>query len=172
MSDLSIRHIIRIVILILLQGLVFQRIEVAGHSFNYFSLLVYPVGLMLLPVKMSRLSLVLLGFVVGLAVDLFYSSLGVHASACVFMMFMRPYIMQVLEPRGGYSVNDTPTPSSFGLNWFIRYSAIMLGLFLIFYFSVEVFTFAMFGQILLKAVSSFLLSFLVVFSYIMLFNPK
>ena len=80
--------------------------------------------------------------------------------------------MQILEPRGGYSAKDVLTPSNFGLNWFVRYCAFLLLLFLIFYFSVEVFTIAMTGQIILKVLSSFVLSFMAIFSYIILFNPK
>ncbi len=172
MNSLSARHIIRIVAFVLLQGLVFQRIQIAGGSFNYFALLMYPVTIMLLPIKTSRMALVLIGFVVGISVDLFYSSLGVHASACVFLGFIRPYVMNLLEPRGGYSAKDVLTPGNFGLNWFVRYCAILLLLFLIFYFSMEVFTFTMIGQIILKVLSSFVLSFLAIFSYIILFNPK
>ena len=172
MNNALIGHIIRAVIIVLLQGLVFQRIYIGGPSFNFFALIVHPVILMLLPVKTSRLMLVVFGFIVGLSVDIFYSSLGVHASAAVFVAFMRPYIMQLLEPRGGYPVASVPSNRAFGLNWFIRYSALMLGLYLLFYFSVEVFTFVYAGQIILKTISSFVLSYLAILAYVILFNPK
>ena len=172
MNSALIGHIARAIIIVLLQGLVFQRIYIGGASFNYFSFIVYPVILMLLPVKTSRFLLVIVAFAVGLGVDLFYSSLGVHASAAVFIAFLRPYIMQLLEPRGGYPVASTPTYRIFGLNWFVRYSALMLMLYLLFYFSVEVFTFAHTGQIILKAISSFVISYLAILAYVILFNPK
>jgi hypothetical protein len=172
MNSALIGHIIRAVVIILLQGLVFQRIFLGGASFNFFALIVYPVILMLLPVNTSRLMLVIFGFIVGIGVDFFYSSLGVHASAAVFIAFLRPYIMQMLEPRGGYPVATTPNHRAFGLNWFVRYSALMLVLYLLFYFSVEVFTFVYAGQIILKAISSFVLSYLAILAYVILFNPK
>jgi len=172
MNSTLIGHIARGIIIVLLQGLVFQRIYIGGASFNYFAFIIHPVILMLLPMKTSRFLLVVIGFVVGLGVDLFYSSLGVHASAAVFIAFMRPYIMQLLEPRGGYPVASTPSYRVFGLNWFVRYSALMLILYLMFYFSVEVFTFVYAGQIILKAISSFVISYLAILAYVILFNPK
>ena len=172
MNSSLIGHIIRAVVIVLLQGLVFQRIYIGGASFNFFALIVHPVILMMLPVKTSRLLLVIIGFVIGIGVDFFYGSLGVHAGASVFIAFLRPYIMQLLEPRGGYPVASIPSNRAFGLNWFLRYSAIMLILYLLFYFSVEVFTFVYAGQILLRTISSFVLSYLAVLAYVILFNPK
>jgi hypothetical protein len=93
-------------------------------------------------------------------------------SACVFAAFLRPFVLKVFEPRGGYPVNSSPTAKDFGLTWFMQYSGILLFLFLFFYFSVEVFAFARFGEILLKTLSSFVVSFLVILFYIIIFNPK
>ena len=163
---------IRIVAIILLQGLIFRRIQLGGDQFNYISIIFYPVILMLLPMKTNRALLLVLGFFIGLMIDMFYDSAGLHASACVFIAFMRPVVLKFLEPRGGYPVNANPTLRDFGSAWFLRYSAIMLGLFLLFYFSVEVFTFVYIGEILLKVVVSFALSFMAILMYIFLFNPK
>jgi hypothetical protein len=116
--------------------------------------------------------LLIIGFVLGFAIDLFYESPGVHMSACVFLAFIRPWVLKILEPRGGYPANSNPTANDFGLVWFMQYSGILLFIFLFFYFSVEVFTFSRFLEILLKTFSSFVVSFLAVFLYISIFNPR
>ncbi len=172
MNSLLLNNLIRAVVFVLLQGLVLQRIYVGGASFNYFSLIMYPVVIMLLPIQTSRTALVFIGFALGLIVDLFYGSLGVHASACLFIAFIRPMVLRFMEPRGGYPIPSSPVPGRFGLRWFVQYASLMLVFYLLFYFSVEVFTFAYLGQILIKTISSFVLSMLAIFAYIMLFNPK
>jgi len=172
MNSLLLKNTTRAVIFILLQGFVLQRINIGGASFNYFSLIMYPVVIMLLPIQTSRAALVLIGFALGMSVDLIYGSLGVHASACLFIAFTRPMILRFMEPRGGYPIPSSPLAASFGLRWFIQYASLMLILYLLFYFSVEVFSFKFIGQILIKTVSSFVLSLFAILAYIMLFNPK
>ena len=172
MNSTLVKNLIRAVVFVLLQGLVLQRIYIGGASFNYFSLIIYPVVIMLLPIQTSRAALIFIGFAMGLAVDLFYGSLGVHASACLFIAFIRPMVLRIMEPRGGYPIPSSPLPRDFGLQWFVQYSALMLVFYLLFYFSMEVFTFVYLGQILLKTISSFILSMLAILAYIMLFNPK
>ncbi|MDX1406624.1 MAG: hypothetical protein R3330_00785 [Saprospiraceae bacterium] len=166
------RHIIRFGIIILLQGLILRRVALGGTQFNYISILFYPILLALLPIKTPRAALLLIGFVLGITIDLFYDSLGVHASACVFTAFMRPWILQILEPRGGYAVNVNPTMRDFGVAWFMQYAGSLLLLHLAFYFCVEVFTFVYVGQILLKTISSFIVSFIAILIFMFLFNPK
>ena len=164
--------IIRFIIIILLQGLIFRRIHIGGAHFNYIAILFYPVLVLLLPMKMSRTVLLLVGAALGLCVDLFYESLGVHMSACVFIAFLRPLVLNILEPRGGYPVNASPTARDFGMVWFMQYAGILLFLFLLFYFAMEVFALSHFFEILLKTLSSFVVSFLAILLYIAIFNPK
>jgi hypothetical protein len=164
--------VLRFVMIILLQGLIFHRIHLGGAHFNYISILFYPILLMLLPMKTSKALLLIIGFVLGFLIDMFYDSPGIHMSAAVFLAFMRPVVLRLMEPRGGFPANSNPTANDFGLPWFMQYSGILLGLFLLFYFSVEVFTFSRFGEILLKALSSFVVSFLAILVYVTIFNPK
>ncbi len=172
MSSLFLKNIIRAVVFVLLQGFVLQRIYIGGDSYNYFSLIMYPVVIMLLPIQSSRAALVLIGFTLGLGVDLIYGSLGVHASACLFIAYIRPMVLRYMEPRGGYPIPSSPLARDFGLRWFVQYAALMLVFYLLFYFSVEVFSWNFVGQILIKTISSFVISFLAILAYIMLFNPK
>ena len=163
---------VRFGVIVLLQGLILRRIALGGTDFNFISVLFYPILIALLPMKTPRSALLLLGLLLGVVIDLFYDSLGVHASACVFIAFMRPLILQFLEPRGGYPVNANPTMRDFGVVWFMQYSGSLLLLHLTFYFCVEVFTFVYIGQILLKIFASFIVSFLSIVIFMFLFNPK
>lgn len=157
--------------LILMQGLVFKNIGEGWAEFPYLFVIVYPLAIMLLPLRTSRVLTIVVGFVTGLIIDGFYHSPGMHASAAVFMAFCRPYVCKALEPRSGYNVNYSPTAARWGFNWFLKYSSILLGLYLIFYFSVEAFTFVYLESILLKFLVSFITSMIFIIIYQVIFNP-
>lgn len=159
---------LRFIGLLLLQVLVFQGFSL---SFTYIHIIIFPIFILLLPIQTPRTLVIFLGFVIGLSVDIFYGSLGVHASATVFTAFIRQPVMALLEPRGGYNVNFSPTKQRMGLDWFVQYSGILMFIHLFFYFSVEAFTFFYIGTILLKTVISFVLSMIFIIMYQFIFNP-
>lgn len=170
--NLRIRHIIRIVLLILIQVLVLKQVNLGSENFNYIFLFIYPVGIMMLPINTPKIGVLLIAFVVGLTVDVFYDSPGLHGAALVFMAFIRSFVLRGLSPDTGYSKNATPLAHTFGLIWFLQYSAIMLFAFLIVYFGLEAFTFVYIWSILAKTFFSFLASFAIIILHQILFSPK
>ncbi|MEP7269480.1 MAG: hypothetical protein ABI844_17825 [Saprospiraceae bacterium] len=172
MNSAILKHILRFVFLFLFQVLVLKQVHLYLGSFNYISMIIMPLWIILLPVNLPRWLLVILGFATGIAVDWFYDSPGVHASAGTFLAFIRPFILDYMEPKGGY--NRIPIPSKFhlGLNWFVTYASISLLAYLLFYFSMEVFTPVHTLTILLKTIFSFILSILLVLLYMFIFDPE
>ncbi|HFA51962.1 MAG TPA: hypothetical protein ENJ95_23340 [Bacteroidetes bacterium] len=156
----------------LLQGLVFQHIGLGWEDFPYLYIIVFPVFIFLLPLRMPNSLVMLLAFAIGLLVDIFYDSLGLHASAAVFTAFVRPLVIKIIEPRGGYNVNLSPTAEHLGIQWFFKYAGILLFLHLFFYFSVEAFTFVYIVDILKKTFVSYIVSMIFVVIYQLLFNPS
>ncbi len=172
MSNVIVANIFRFLGLVILQVLVLRSINLGGADFNYISIIIYPLFLILLPLRTPHSLLVLLGFVLGFFVDVFYDTYGVHASASVFTAFIRPYILAIYEPKGGYNINYSPTKHRFGINWFLIYAATLLFLHLFFYFSVDAFTFYYIGDIFLRTIFSFLVSIILVVIYQFVFDPK
>lgn len=172
MNNDLVKNLVRITLIVLIQVLILRRLNLSIGSFNYIHILFYPVLIMILPLRISKPLLLIIGFVIGLVVDVFYDSLGVHASACVFLAYIRPYVLSVFEPRGGFSVNTSPTKHNLGMYWFLRYAAAMLLLHLLFYFSMEVFTVVYLKEIILRTIFSFIFSFAFIMLYKLLFNPK
>ena len=105
----------------------------------------------------------------GISVDFFYASFGVHAAASVFSAYMRQFIIRSFEPRAGFG--DTQIPFV-NLNWFIKYAGIFYALHLFFYFTVDAFTLVYIGSITLHTIVSWVLSMLAVLIYMIIFNPK
>jgi hypothetical protein len=171
MSSIIIQHIARFIGMVLVQGLVFKQIALNVGS--WFNLFIYPLFIFFLPMTLATPYLVLLGFAVGFAVDMFYGSWGVHASAGAFSGFVRPLVFAAFAPKGGYS-NKEPIMAPVHFRWqmFMQVAATFYFFHLFWYFSVDEFTFVYFGTITLKTLSAWILSMLVVVLYAVIFNPK
>ncbi|MFT5164816.1 MAG: hypothetical protein ACI8P3_000039 [Saprospiraceae bacterium] len=172
MSNVVMTNLLRVLALVFIQVLILKDINIGGQSFNYINIIIYPLFLILLPLRTPHAVLVLLGFLIGIFVDAFYDTYGVHASAAVFAGFIRPYILTIFAPKGGYNINYSPTKRRFGLNWFLTYCSTMLFLHLFFYFSVDAFTFYFIDEILLRTISTFIISMLIILIYIFLLDPE
>lgn len=171
-SNIYIRNGLRFFGLLLLQVLVLKSLSPGWENFNYIQVLLYPLFILLLPLRVPHFVAVLLGFVMGLGIDLFYDSLGVHASAGTFTGFVRHYVLMLLQPRDGYNVNLSPTKANMGFQWFLLYASILLFVHLLWLFSVEAFTLYYWGEILLKTFSTYIVSMGLLLVYQFLFNPK
>ena len=171
MSNVVFSNILRFIGLVIVQVFILKIIVIGGNNFNYVSIIIYPLFLILLPLRTPHSILVLLGFLIGIIVDGFYDSYGVHASASVFVGFVRPFVLKILEPKGGYTQNSSPTKRRLGPSLFFMYSSIILFSHLFFYFSMEAFTLVYIGEIILKAVSSFIISIIVITLYMFIFDP-
>lgn len=163
---------VRFVILILLQVLVLRRITFDWSSFGFIHVLLYPLAILALPIRTPKWLVLILGVVTGLIVDMFYDSPGVHASALVFTAYMRTIVIKLLEPFGGYNVEDSPTLRTMGSGWYMTYAAVMMFIHIFFYFSVEAFSFVFIFEIMMNTIFSFVVSILIIFILQITFRPK
>lgn len=83
-------HIIRFITLVLLQVILFNNINFLGYINPY----VYIMFIALFPVKNNRIIIIFLSFLLGLTIDLFSDTGGIHAAACVFIAYIRPIILK------------------------------------------------------------------------------
>ena len=118
MSRVSIIQIISFFIYLFYQVLILKNIVLFDTAFCFL----YVAYLFFLPVESNPLFLMAAGFVMGFAIDVFYDSLGLHAFACVFVMYVRNYWLSLITPQGGYDSNDTPSISAHGIQWFLVYT--------------------------------------------------
>lgn len=131
-------NIIRFIIVVLIQGLILNNIQLSGFINPYF----YILFVILLPFETPKWLLLLSAFFLGLSVDAFTNTAGMHASASVFLAFARPYILQLQAPRDGYDSGTTPSVADYGIPWFLKYTFFATFLHHIFLFYVESFTFS------------------------------
>ncbi|MCB0446666.1 MAG: rod shape-determining protein MreD [Gelidibacter sp.] len=90
MSSASIQLISRFVILVFFQVLVLNNINFLGYINPYL----YILFIMLFPVRNNRTAIVFISFLLGLCIDIFSDSGGVHAAACVFVAYIRPTFLK------------------------------------------------------------------------------
>ncbi len=117
------RNIVRIVFLVLLQGLIVNRLDL-WQGLVLPS--VYLFAILMLPVNTPRLLLLLIGFATGAFVDAFTNTLGLHASASLLVAYFQPHILRFFSPRDGYEAGQRPTVKDLGLTWYLSYAGALV----------------------------------------------
>jgi len=171
MNEIWRRNLIRIIFILGIQVLLLKRVNLTLGEFNYVHLTIYGLVIALLPYGLNRSILILIAFLIGLFVDVFYDSVGVHAGGSVLIAFLRYYVLQILSPRDGYK-HEGLTPYRYGIPWFLSFIAIMLLIHLTAIYSLEAFSFVYIKEIILRSVFSFLASLFIVMVGIFIFNPR
>ena len=152
------RNIARFIFLILLQVWVLNNIQFSGYINPYM----YVLFILLLPFETPGWLVLILSFFLGLSVDMFTDTIGMHASASVFMGFLRSFVLQSIAPRDGYEVGTYPRVFFYGLVWFLKYSLLLVFLHHLFLFSIEVFNFKTFHLVLFRTILSTLFTTLLI----------
>lgn len=153
------RNVLRFIVLVLLQVLVFNNIQINGYINPY----IYVLFILLLPFETPGWLILLVSFALGFSIDLFAGTIGIHTSATLFMGFVRPLILTLLSPRDGYDPGTFPRVHYYGPLWFLKYAAILVFTHHLFLFYIEVFRFADFFHTLFRVVLSTLFTLLIVF---------
>lgn len=167
MIEILQRNIIRFFFVLLLQVLLFRNINLLGFIDPFF----YLLFIILIPFETPRWFLLVSAFFLGLVVDIFSNSIGMHAAATVLIAYLRPMILQYFAPRDGYEVNTYPRIVYYGLWWFVRYAGIMILLHSIFFYFIDAFTFAFFFRTLFYSIiNAFFTLLLIVLSQYLIYN--
>ncbi|WP_166963201.1 rod shape-determining protein MreD [Yeosuana marina] len=90
MNNSLYSNITRFILLVLVQVLVLNHINFMGYINPY----IYILFILLYPAKNNRMSFILLSFLLGLTIDLFLDSGGIHAAACVTIAYLRPMVLK------------------------------------------------------------------------------
>ncbi len=155
------KNIIRIIVLVLLQVLVFNRIEIS----EFLSPMLIVFFIIALPFNTPKWLLLFSSFVLGLSVDMFMNTPGILSFTAVLVAYLRPIFLQLIQPRDGYSVGDLPRVTDLGWSWYIQYSMVLTIIFHLSYFVILGFTQDNLLIMLWKTIisSAFTLFFILVF---------
>jgi hypothetical protein len=95
MSSL-LKNIIRFILFILFQVYILNQIPPL-HRFIVPYL--YFLYILWLPFTINRFWLLLISFFLGLSLDYFSGTYGLHAAPCVLIAYIRPYLLTLLIPQ-------------------------------------------------------------------------
>jgi hypothetical protein len=153
---------------LLVQVMLFKNMELGSSAFCFM----YLGFLLMMPLERDILSLMLIGFVMGIAVDVFYDSLGIHAAASVFTMYVRKYWSASITPQGGYDAGALPSVHMDGLQWWVVYALPLVFVHHLAMFFLEAWGVHLFWYTMKKVVLSTLYTFIVLLIIQFLFYKK
>lgn len=139
--------------LVLLQVLILNNVHIAGYATPFL----YIYLILKFESDVSRNTLMLWAFFLGLTVDVFSDTPGMNAAATVLLAFLRPIFLRLFVPR---DTLDTLIPAvrTMGIFPFLKYLVICVLVHHGMLFTLEFFSFAHIGTLLLRVVTSTLLT--------------
>lgn len=166
MGRVLIKYAIIFIVLVLVQVLFLNQVQFSGFVNPY----IYLLFVMLLPLNAPRYVILVSAFLLGLSVDIFSNTLGIHAFATVFVSYFRPLIIGLITNREE-DMEDYPGLVQNGFTWFLYYTILMVVLHHSVLFFVEVFSFSNFFGTLYRALLSSIFSiFVIVLSQFIVFR--
>jgi hypothetical protein len=158
MNRSIIVHLFSFVFYTLVQALILKNLAIFNLAFCFL----YVLFLLSLPVDTNPLLLMVIAFLMGIVIDTFYDSLGLHASTMVLIAYLRNPWLALITPQSGYEVGAAPSLRYNGIQWFLVYSIplIFLHHFVLFY--VEASSFNMFLHTFFKVILSTLFTLIAI----------
>jgi hypothetical protein len=165
MNSTVIINILRFILLLALQVVIFNRIDLFGFINPY----PYILFILLYPVNGNKAGLLLSSFLMGLLLDMFLNSGGSHAVACVSLAYLRPtffkFAFGISYEYQTVKINDRLSPERFS---FILISVVTHHLIL---YLLEVFRFNLIFDVLIRTVLTTLFTLLLSVTIIYLIKP-
>lgn len=159
-------NIIRFILLLAVQIIIFNNMNFLG----FVSPFPYILFIILYPVNGNKSGLLIASFLLGLIMDMFSNSGGIHTTACIVLAYFRPYLFKfsfgLSYEYQTVRINDVLSPERFS---FILLSVVIHHFVL---FLLEAFQFAFFWNILLRTFLSTLFTIVICIIIIYLIKPS
>ena len=128
-----LRQLLRLGLYLAVYVLLISKLTLFGAGFCFF----YLGFLLFLPLGTPVAVQLLLGFGVGLLVDITDDTGGLHAAAATLLMYARPWVLRLLTPRDGYDTQDSVNVHQMGWQWFLVYLLVLVSLHHLAFFFLE-----------------------------------
>jgi rod shape-determining protein MreD len=167
MNNLIFKNIVRFILLVLFQVLVFNHINL----FGYINPFLYINWVILFPVRKSKNSLLLTSFFLGILIDTFSDTGGIHTAAILFIAYFRLPILELVMSKTDFdyvlfNVRNLPLNKLLLLISFLT----LIDSFVV--FLLDYFSFSNIGAIISNTISTSILTIIISFFGILLFTKK
>lgn len=163
---LPVKYTVLFIVLILLQVLVCNNILLFSVAMPF----VFIYFILVLPLDVSLNIIMILAFFMGFLIDLFSDTLGLNCLACLLLSVFRKPVFYLYIPKEDKFLNSSPSIISMGWFNYFKYSLTLSAIYCFLVFGIELFSFASFGRILVMALSSTVLTLLLVIATDVLFK--
>lgn len=150
---LLLQNIVRFFLLVLVQVFVLNNIRLLGYINPY----IYILFIFVLPVRFSRATTLILAFLLGLIIDSFSNTPGMHTFATVLVAFLRNPVINIFTTIEE-GANPEPSFYTFGVITFIKYIITLVLIHHTAFFFLEIFTFEGIGQTFLRIILNTLIT--------------
>jgi rod shape-determining protein MreD len=167
---LNLRFLINIVIIIfvvLLQVFIFSKMT----FHNIATPFIYILFILLYPPQSNRYLLLFLCFLLGLGVDMFENTGGIHAFASITVGFLSKYIIRMVSGTKFFEIEEFRF-SDFNPGQWAVYAILMVFIHHFLLFFIESLSFSNFGGVMLRTAYSSIYTLIFVFFYLILFRKK
>ena len=166
MNSALFMNIFRFILLLTVQIIIFNNINFLGYISPY----PYLLFIILYPVNGNKYGLLLASFLLGIILDVFSNSGGIHTAASIVLAYYRPYLFKfsfgISYEYQTIKLNDVLTPERFS---FILLSVLIHHIIL---FVLETFQISFFWDILLRTLLSSTFTILICIIIIYLIKPN
>lgn len=128
-------NLVRFIMLIFLQVFLLKNVALYDLATPYL----YILFILLLPFETPNVVLFTLSFLLGLTIDMFYDTPGLHAAACTVLALVRVMFISITVQKDGFDNEPEPTLSIMGFRWFFTYALVLTLFHHFFLFNLEVF---------------------------------
>lgn len=166
MNSTVLLNIVRFILLLAAQVIVFNNVRL----FDYITPYPYILFILLYPVNSNRAGLLVSSFMLGLFLDYFLNSAGIHSTACLLLAYFRPsffkFAFGLSYEYQTIKINDRLSPE--------RFTFIFISIFThhIILFLLEYFKFIFIVDALLRTILTTLFTLIVSILIIYLFKPN
>lgn len=117
--NLIVKNIIRLFLVLFIQVFILKKIPpLHGMAIPYF----YFILILWLPYKISRSALLIYAFFLGIIVDIFYKTPGLHSAASLLLAYLRPFVVNLLLPKESTEWGENaPTRFTMGFMQYFTY---------------------------------------------------
>lgn len=166
MNNIVLINSFRFILFAFLQIVLFNHI----HLFGYATPLPYILFILLYPLHSNRKLLLICSFLLGLIIDIFNNSGGVHTTACLFIAFFRDSFLKI-SYGVSYEYHMIKITEKISKE-LITYILLSVLIHHFIFYSLEIFNFEFILEILLKTVSSTVITSIFCFILIAFLKPN
>ena len=118
----------------------------------------------MMPITLPHSADMIIGAVVGLIMDIFCNSLGVHTASCIFIMFIRPYLIGAIV-NDKDRLNEQITLRTLGMEALLKYVVILVLAHHLMVFLLAAWSWSHIGFVLMETIVSSLITISIIIGY-------